>query len=142
LELPNRPKKGSRHPWTLPQISDKLLGLLSVGRFYREADIMYAIIVDGGRQYKVEQGQRVLLDYRNASAGDTLQFDQVLCARDDNGLKLGSPLLSGATVSGEVVGTRQGEKIFVQKLRRRKTLRRRTGHRQLYTEVQINKIDL
>jgi large subunit ribosomal protein L21 len=121
---------------------DKLLGSLSIGGVFTGYSIMYAIIVDGGRQHKVEQGQRVLLDYRDVAAGDTVQFDQVVCARDDNGLKLGSPLLSGAKVSGEVIGVKQGQKVFVQKFRRRKTLRRRTGHRQLYTEVQINTIEL
>jgi large subunit ribosomal protein L21 len=103
---------------------------------------MYAIILDGGRQHKVEQGQRLLLDYRDASTGDSVEFDQVICCRNDEGLKLGSPLLSGAKVIGEVVGVRQGPKLVVQKLRRRKTLRRRTGHRQIFTEVQINRIEL
>lgn len=103
---------------------------------------MYAIIVDGGRQHKVEEGQRLLLDYRDASAGDAVKFDQVLAVGDGSSLKLGSPLLSGALVSAEVVGVRQGPKLVVQKFRRRKTLRRKTGHRQIHTEVQINKIEL
>ena len=100
---------------------------------------MYAIIVDGGRQYKVEEGQRLLLDYRDVPAGTALEFDKVLAVRDDAGLKFGSAV-SGILVRGETVGVRQGPKLVVQKLRRRKTLRRRTGHRALMTEVRINKI--
>ncbi len=101
---------------------------------------MYAIIEHDGRQLKVEEGQRVLIDYRDASAGDALEFDRVLAYRDEGGLRLGQPLLEGVRVAAEIVGIRQGPKLVVQKLRRRKTFRKKTGHRQLYTEVQINKI--
>lgn len=101
---------------------------------------MYAIIVDGGRQYKVEEGQEVAIDYRGLSEGESLEFDRVLACGDDAGLKVGQPTLDGATVSAEVIGTTQGTKLVIQKLRRRKNYRRRTGHRQLYTKVVINKI--
>jgi large subunit ribosomal protein L21 len=103
---------------------------------------MYAIISDGGRQYTVREGEQLLVDYRDVPKGQTLQFDRVLAYSDDSGLKLGSPTLSGAKVSAEVLGVRQGEKITVQKFRRRTTMRRKTGHRQLYTAVKINKIQL
>ena len=101
---------------------------------------MYAIIEHDGRQYKVEEGQKLLIDYRDAAAGSALEFDQVLALRDDAGLKVGRPKLNGVRVSAEVVGVRQGPKLVVQKLRRRKTFRKKTGHRQLMTEIQINKI--
>jgi large subunit ribosomal protein L21 len=101
---------------------------------------MYAIIEHDGRQLRVEEGQRLLIDYRDASAGEALEFDRVLAFRDESGLRLGTPLLDGVRISAEVVGVRQGPKLVVQKLRRRKTFRKKTGHRQLYTEVQINKI--
>ena len=101
---------------------------------------MYAIIADGGRQLKVEVGQQLQIDYRDLSAGSPVEFDQVLALRDDSGLKIGRPTLAGVTVSAEVVGVQQGPKLVVQKVRRRKTLRRKTGHRQLFTEVKINKI--
>lgn len=103
---------------------------------------MYAIISDGGRQYRVEEGQTVKLDYREASAGDKLKLDRVLAVGQGNDLKLGAPVLKGASVAAEVVAVVQGEKLEVQKFRRRKTLRRRTGHRQMFTEVQIGKITL
>lgn len=101
---------------------------------------MYAIIVDGGRQYRVEEGQQLDVDYRELSAGTELQFDRVLAVSGDGGLKLGKPVVEGASVSAEVLGVRLGEKLTVQKLRRRKNSRRRTGHRQMYTTVRINKI--
>ena len=102
---------------------------------------MYAIIEHDGHQIKVEEGQRVLIDYRDASAGSKLEFDRVLAIGGvDGGLKLGRPMLDGVRVSAEVVGIKQGPKLVVQKLRRRKTFRKKTGHRQMYTEVQINKI--
>ncbi|MBI2827135.1 MAG: 50S ribosomal protein L21 [Planctomycetia bacterium] len=101
---------------------------------------MYAIIVDGGRQYKVEEGQELELDYRDASAGDKVTFEQVLAYSDDSGTRIGRPALAGASVQAEVVGVKQGPKLVVQKLRRRKNSRRKTGHRQLYTKVRIDKI--
>jgi large subunit ribosomal protein L21 len=101
---------------------------------------MYAIIVDGGRQYKVEEGQVLDVDYRDVPKGDALTFDKVLAVSGESGLKLGTPAVDGASVTAEVVGAKQGEKLVVQKLRRRKNSRRKTGHRQLYTRVKISKI--
>jgi large subunit ribosomal protein L21 len=101
---------------------------------------MYAIISDGGRQFKVEEGQELDVDYRDVSTGDEVTFDRVLAYRDDDGLKVGQPALESAKVVAEVLSVAQGPKLVVQKLRRRKNFRRRTGHRQLYTRVKINKI--
>jgi len=103
---------------------------------------MYAIIEDGGRQFKVEEGQELELDYRDVPGGNPITFDRVLAVREEGGLQLGRPTLAGATVSGEVLGPTQGPKLIVQKFRRRKTYRRKTGHRQLYTRVRIAKIAL
>jgi large subunit ribosomal protein L21 len=101
---------------------------------------MYAIIVEGGRQFKVEEGQELDVDYREVSVGDQVKFDRVLAYRDDETLKVGQPVLEGASVTAEVLSVVQGPKLVVQKARRRKTYRRRTGHRQLYTRVKIDKI--
>ncbi len=103
---------------------------------------MYAIIQDGGRQFKVEEGQQLDVDYREVSAGDELTFDQVLAYRDQHGLEVGRPTLESATVTAEVLSVAQGPKLVVQKIRRRKNSRRKTGHRQLYTRVMINEIEL
>ena len=101
---------------------------------------MYAIIADGGRQYKVEEGQALEIDFREAKAGEKLTFDRVLAVSTDAGFKLGKPTVSGATVSAKVIGETKGEKIFVQKFRRRKNSKRRTGHRQKYVKVVIESI--
>ncbi|MEM7453286.1 MAG: 50S ribosomal protein L21 [Planctomycetota bacterium] len=101
---------------------------------------MYAIIADGGRQYKVEQGQTLEIDYREAEAGSTITFDKVLAVGGDEGFKLGQPTVSGASVTASVIGDTKGQKIFVQKFRRRKNSKRRTGHRQKYTQVKIESI--
>ena len=103
---------------------------------------MYAIIADGGRQYKVEEGQVLSIDLRDGIAeGASITFDQVLAVSGTGGIKIGKPLVSGATVQAEVVmPLEKGEKVYIQKFRRRKNHRRRTGHRQKYTQVKISKI--
>jgi large subunit ribosomal protein L21 len=102
---------------------------------------MYAIVSEGGRQYKVEEGQIINLDYRDLAAGETLTLDQVLLVGGEGAtLKLGKPLVAGASVTAEVVGVKQGDKLYIQKMRRRKNFRRRTGHRQMYTQVKISQI--
>lgn len=102
---------------------------------------MYAIIQDGGRQFKVEEGQELTIDYRDLPAGDKLTFEKVLAISNGSGdLQLGAPTVSGATVTAEVLGADKGEKLVVQKFRRRKNSRRKTGHRSLLTRVKIAKI--
>jgi len=102
---------------------------------------MYAIIADGGRQYKVEEGQELAIDFRDVSAGEKLKFEKVLAISNGEGdLQLGAPALDGAIVTAEVLGPEKGEKLVVQKLRRRKNSRRKTGHRSMYTRVKIDKI--
>ena len=101
---------------------------------------MYAIIADGGRQYKVEEGQEVSIDYRDVPAGETLTFDRVLAVSGDEGVRLGTPVVDGAMVQAEVLGPVQGDKLVVQKIRRRKNSRRKTGHRSMYTRIRIDKI--
>ena len=85
---------------------------------------MYAIIVDGGRQYRVEPGMEVDVDFRDLAAGEELTFEKVLAVSGDDGMKLGSPTLDGVSVTASVVGTEQDKKIYVQKFRRRKNSRR------------------
>ncbi len=102
---------------------------------------MYAIILDGGRQFKVEEGQELSIDFRDLSAGEKLTFDKVLAISTGTGdLKLGAPTVAGASVAAEVIGAEKGEKLVVQKFRRRKNSRRKTGHRSVFTRVKIGKI--
>ena len=103
---------------------------------------MYAIIQDGGRQFKVEEGQLLDIDYREVSSGAEVKFDRVLACRDESGLKVGQPVLDAAAVTAEVISVVRGPKLVIQKFRRRKNERRRTGHRQMYTRVKITKIEV
>ena len=101
---------------------------------------MYAIISTGGRQYRVEEGQELEIDLCEEEKGSKITFDRVLAVSAEDGLKLGKPTVDGASVTAEVVGSQFGDKLIVQKLRRRKNSRRKTGHRQMYTKVRIDSI--
>lgn len=103
---------------------------------------MYAIIRDGGRQFKVEEGIELQIDFRgDLNQGDEITFDDVLAIQTGEELKLGQPKVEGASVKAEVVGAEMGPKLVVQKFRRRKNSRRKTGHRQPYTRVLISQIN-
>ena len=102
---------------------------------------MYAIIREGLRQLKVSEGLELDIDCRaGLNPGDTVTFDEVLALGGDNGLKLGRPIVAGAKVTAEVLGKHLGEKITIQKFRRRKNSRRHTGYRQVNTRVRISAI--
>jgi large subunit ribosomal protein L21 len=101
---------------------------------------MYAIIATDGRQYKVEEGQEIQVDLREAKEGDKVTFDRVLLVSGGGSVKLGQPMVAGASVTAEVLGQEMGDKVYIQKIRRRKNFRRRTGHRQMYTRVRIESI--
>ncbi len=103
---------------------------------------MYAIIEDGGHQYRVEEGQQIEVDFRKLSAGEEFKFERVLALRDDAGLKVGQPTLNSVVVTAEILGASQGPKLVIQKNRRRKTYRCRTGHRQIFSQVKIKKIEV
>jgi large subunit ribosomal protein L21 len=105
---------------------------------------MFAIIEDGSRQYRVENGRRIRVDYRaDAENGGKLTFDRVLLAGGGAEPVIGLPLISGAVVEAEVVeALTKGPKLEVQKLRRRKNSRRHTGHRQKFTTVLVTAIDV
>lgn len=101
---------------------------------------MIAIIRDGGRQYRVEEGKTVYLDLRAAKAGDKIELNEVLAIENGKQARFGRPLLDGAKVVAEVVGETQGPKVIFHRFRRRKNSHRRQGHRQCYTEVRIQAI--
>ena len=101
---------------------------------------MYAIIVDGGRQYRVQPGMEVDIDYRDLPSGESITFEKVLAVSGDEGMQLGAPTLDGVTVTASVLGPKQDKKIYVQKFRRRKHSKSRIGHRQLHTTVRIEEI--
>ena len=103
---------------------------------------MYAIISDSGRQFRVQQGLQFCVDFREVEPGSELVFDQVLAVSDGSSLRIGKPTVAGVSVTAEVVGEQLGEKLVVQKFRRRKNSRRRTGHRQQYTRVVVKTINV
>ncbi|MCP1109246.1 large subunit ribosomal protein L21 [Lachnospiraceae bacterium PF1-21] len=102
---------------------------------------MYAIIATGGKQYKVEEGDIIRVEKLGVEAGETVTFDQVLgvCNRK---LKVGDPTVSGATVEGTVVENGKGKKVIVYKYKPKKTYHKKNGHRQQYTAVKIDKINV
>ena len=103
---------------------------------------MYAIIRTGGKQFKVAPGDTLRVPSIAAEVGDTITIDDVLLGGADDDVKVGSPLLDGASVKAEVVAHGRGEKIIVFKWKRRKNYRRKQGHRQGYTEIRVDSIDL
>jgi large subunit ribosomal protein L21 len=101
---------------------------------------MYAIIETGGKQYKVEEGQVVYIEKVNAEAGETVTFDKVLMVGGDS-VKVGSPVVEGATVTAKVEKQDRAKKVVVFKFKAKKNYRRKQGHRQPYTKVVIDKIN-
>ena len=100
---------------------------------------MYAVIKTGGKQYKVAQGDKLRIEKLPGNVGDTITFDQVLLVGGD-ALKIGMPLVAGAKVEARVIAQDRAKKIIVFKFRRRKNYRRKNGHRQPYTALEITGI--
>jgi large subunit ribosomal protein L21 len=104
---------------------------------------MYAIIEAGGKQHRVEVGRHVAVErvWPDAEAGSTVVFDRVLLVRDTKNVRIGKPLVSGATVTGTLVRALRGDKVIVFKKKKRKGYRRTAGHRQNLFEVRIDAIE-
>lgn len=101
---------------------------------------MYAVIKTGGKQYRVASGEKIKVEQIAADVGQEIVIDQVLAVGSGAELKIGTPLVSGASVKATVVSHGRGEKIRIFKLRRRKHYQKHQGHRQNYTELQIGDI--
>ena len=102
----------------------------------------YAIIRTGGKQYRVEPGQKLRIQSLDGDVGSQVEFTDVLLGGDGDSVRSGTPSLSGARVTGEIVKHGRGEKIVVFKFKRRKNYARKQGHRQGFTEIKINDITL
>jgi large subunit ribosomal protein L21 len=98
---------------------------------------MYAIFEDGSHQFRVREGDRIVVDRREGEPGHELIFPQVLLIAGTDGATIGTPTIAGARVVAKVLEQTRSKKIIIQKFRRRKNMRRRKGHRQLYTRIQI-----
>ena len=102
---------------------------------------MYAIIEACGKQYKVAQGDVVFFEKLDAEEGKKVKFDNVILVSEDNGkIEVGNPYVKGAKVEGKVVSHGKGKKIIVFKMKPKKNYRRKQGHRQPYTKVEITGI--
>ena len=101
---------------------------------------MYAIIATGGKQYKVSEGDVIRVEKLGAEAGSEVTLDQVLAVSDKK-LKVGSPVVDGASVTATVVGEGKGKKVIVYKYKSKTGYHKKNGHRQAYTEVKIDKIN-
>lgn len=99
-----------------------------------------AIIVTGGKQYTVSEGDVIYVEKLNAEAGDAVTFDQVLAIVNGKETVFGTPVVDGASVKGSVVKNGRGKKVRVYKMKPKKGYRRTQGHRQPYTKVQIDSI--
>ena len=100
---------------------------------------MYAVIVTGGKQYRVSQGDIIYVEKLNNEIDSTVSFD-VLMLGDENGVQIGTPVLEGAKAEGKVLAQVKGEKIIIYKYKSKKNYHRKAGHRQQYTKVEITAI--
>lgn len=101
---------------------------------------MYAIFKALGKQFRAEKGKTVRIPLMEAEPGTKVTFDEVLLSSDGTEIKAGAPTVPGASVEAEVIGTIKDRKFYVFKFKRRKGYRRKTGHRQRYTEVKITDV--
>jgi large subunit ribosomal protein L21 len=101
---------------------------------------MYAVIKTGGKQYRVAAGEKIKVEQIAADVGQEIVFDQVLAVGNGTDIKVGTPLVSGATVTVTVLAHGRHDKVSIFKMRRRKHYQKRQGHRQNFTELQIASI--
>ena len=103
---------------------------------------MKAVIVTGGKQYTVAEGDVLFIEKLNAEAESTVKFDQVLAVLDGDNTKIGAPVVEGAAVEAKVVKNGKGKKLDIIRYKAKKCEKRHIGHRQPYTKVEITKIAL
>jgi large subunit ribosomal protein L21 len=101
---------------------------------------MYAVIKTGGKQYKVAPGEKLKVEQMPADVGAQVIIDQVLMVGDGDAVRVGQPVVTGASVTATVVAHGRGEKVTIFKMRRRKHYQKHQGHRQGYTELKIESI--
>ena len=114
-----------------------------LSEFTKESEVlfrMFAIIETGGKQYKVNEGDVIFVEKLDAAEGDKITFDKVLAVSTDSGFKSGKPTVEGASVSANVVKNGKAKKIYVMTYKSKKNEKKKIGHRQPYTKVQIDKI--
>jgi large subunit ribosomal protein L21 len=111
-------------------------------RFSQEGRNMYAVVATGGKQYKVEEGDVLRIEKLAGDIGSPIAFDNILIFSDGENVKIGQPEVDGVTVHGQIVAQGKSKKILVFKYKRRKRYRRKQGHRQPFTAVRIDRIEV
>lgn len=101
---------------------------------------MFAVIKTGGKQYRVENGQELVVEKLEGDAGDKISLDEILLVNDGKKTSIGSPIVKDATVSAEIIEQKKGDKVIVFKKKRRHNYRRKKGHRQNLTVLKITNI--
>jgi large subunit ribosomal protein L21 len=101
---------------------------------------MYAVIKTGGKQYRVAAGEKLKIEQLPAEIGSEIVLDQVLLVADGDNLKMGRPLVTGASVQAKVLAQGRHDKVRIFKLRRRKHYQKHQGHRQNFTEIEITRL--
>ena len=107
----------------------------------REVLFVFAVIETGGKQYKVIEQDIIFVEKLDVNEGDDIVFDNVVALSDDNGFKVGTPNVEGVKVTAKVLKNGKGKKIYVLKYKSKKNEKKKMGHRQPYTKVQIVKIE-
>ena len=102
---------------------------------------MYAVIKTGGKQYRVQQGDVIFVEKLNAQADEAVTFEEVLLVGDGEQSKIGAPVVAGAKVEGKVLAQVKSKKVVVYKYKAKKGERKKQGHRQPYTKVEITAIN-
>jgi len=114
----------------------------TISESYNEREVLFvfAIIETGGKQYKVNEGDVVFIEKLEVEEGAKITFDKVLAVQNNDGIKTGAPYVNGATVTANVVKNGKAKKIYVMTYKAKKNEKKKMGHRQPYTKVQIDKI--
>ena len=102
---------------------------------------MYAVIVSGGKQHRVKEGETLKVEKIEVATGGTIDFDNVLLVGEGEGVKVGAPYVAGAKVTAEVIAQGRHKKVKIMKFRRRKHSMKQAGHRQWFTEIKITGIN-
>jgi len=112
----------------------------SLQHTFQVESIMYAVIKTGGKQYRVAAGEKIKVEQIPADVGAEITLDQVLMVGEGESVRIGTPMVTGATVTAKVVAHGRGPKIKIFKMRRRKHYQKHQGHRQNFTEIEISGI--
>ncbi|MGH4125902.1 MAG: 50S ribosomal protein L21 [Clostridium sp.] len=102
---------------------------------------MYAVVLTGGKQYRVQEGDVLFVEKLNAEVETTVEFSEILAVGKEEGLVVGKPLVEGAKVVAKVLAQGKAKKVIVFKFKRKLDYRKKQGHRQSYTKIQIEKIE-